>query len=578
MGGQVYTQEQKNEIINDFLSHDFTQSELARYYDAKYGEKYISSQTISKILNNDNLSEEIKEAIKAKKTQLLLKKTKINTNTDSKELNDLFERMEKEIPLLVINKIFINEENKKVLRIVYLFVTGKSYQEISEILGYSKSTISKWINKAPKLGIFNNHTLHIIENKLQETKKYNDSEFLTNILLVVNMFMNNGGNYELTMKEANISERTLTRYLSYEHLDKMLGEEQYKIFKDLMIRVNKEQTNEAAKIYARNYKIREILNNIESNKTKVTRYKKLLVMILLDKKYDVKELSKLMQLSVETLKKYLQEIDTVRELFGDFIAGELIKVIPKLDGFKEQDDYVINLVNYYLSSRCKLETLAEIFSISINTLTKILRTDVLNYTDVLGENIKERIQQHTKVVSTLNLKCPRNLTIVNRPEMIKIVKDDVLYVTNAQYKSLEYCVKYLQYNGNLKLMCASENLTLSYVYTELNREDILSLLNDEARRCVQFYMKYENIINQNVNIAEKKKLIEQVVYCFCQNKFDVLSVIKQSQLPIEVISLIVNDEVVDALFIKEIISEIRREISCYQTYQNEQLQNKKGYK
>jgi len=554
MGEITYNSE---EIINDFLTHDYSQSELARYYDSKYFKGYISSQTISKILNNPRLDEETARKIEDKKNSLKSSKSSLS----EQELKATLARLDRELIKIVHTKNFINEENIDVLRVVCLYMSGASYQEIASILGMSKSTVSKYVNKSITMGILTKAAISVVESRLGKTSKFNKNPDEKR-LEVIDNFISNNGNYKKTLSDMGISERTLSRYLSDEGLEDLLSLDKYNELKQIIKMVDEQKRLVATAKFVYNRKIQAALNSVQSVRGKY--FKILLSAILLDNETNFSRLVELSGFSADRTKEYLESVEEIEFLFGSFIATEYRKVKDKIL-VREDNLLQREVISYYLRSRCTYNELTQLYYISRSRLSDLLKLSLDELKPFFGEDIKEKLAEHIEIVSDINKRCPKGLLVVNRAEMIECVREDVIYVNKYQYDLIKICALYLGVNGNATILYEKYNLAPNYVYSSLKTQELQDLLNKETRDKLNLYLKYENLFSQNSDISAKWHLMTFVMNSFCQNEFDVERTLREINLPIEIISRLVNDDILFTMYIDEIVKTVRHEVSSYKS-------------
>ena len=543
----------RNEIIEDYLTHNFTQTELAHYYDTKYYPGYISSQTISKIINNKNLPQDIKDKIALKKQEL---KGKGNAN---QEYHELCKKIDRELGKIVLLPSFVNEENIMMLRVVYLYINNCTYTDISNLLGLSKATVSKYINELLKTGILNEITRTILRNKLDNQSKYNKNDVTEDIRLAVSTFIKLNGDYQETMKQLNISERTLSRYLSTPKLEEIVGEDEYRSFKQLVDRYNHQRIMVASAKSIRNKKIQSSLSR--ANTPRSMDISKLLKLILIDEIIDINELKNKSNIPSFLIKDYLQNLDEIRSLFGEYVYQELLGVYSSI--IKDEDDLQLSLVATYLKGRYTYEEISSLFFINSNKARQLLTTDLEELENKTGKNISLAIQEHTKEVSRIKRSCPKDKYTISDPNMIELVRDDLLYVNKGQYTTLQYIIMFYKYHGVLIDMAIKEDIPYQLLYTDLSSIINSDILNAVAKEKLSLYMKYEETLYALPNVIQKWDLISKCINTLYNNGLDVAQTLKDLELPIEIFERIIFDASAPTLFVKEVILDARKQVQKY---------------
>lgn len=567
MGALIYD---KNEIIEDYLNHNFTQTELAHFYDTKYHKGYISSQTISKILNNKNLPNDIKRKISLKKEEI--KRNNKNSNETNEEI---IKRIDLDLPKIVLLKSFINELNIKKLRAVYLFINGYNYTYISHLLGIARGTVSNYINEIYNNNYLNDVSYLLLEKRMKETSKYN-TKVKDELYKVIKTFVENNGNYQKTMELTHISNRTLSRYFSLPNLKDLLKDDSlYNQFILLVDRYNKQRSMLANAASLRQKKLKNSLN--KATTVKENRLKKILEFILLENITDIDVLSEKVNLSKELICDILKNSeDDIKNIFGFFVYKEYEMKKNLLIHQKYEKE--ISIISSYLRSRYSYDELATHYFTNRMYLDKILNNPNNYLTNIWGSNLETIIQEHTEEIIRIRKACPKDMVVVNIPEMIAIVKPNILYVTREDYKLLNNIINYYTFNDR-----KNSAYILNYLLVNFKSNHLKDLLSTEAYQQLQLYLKYEELLNLPEKLNDKMKLFREVINSFYDNGLDIDLTLEKLKMPFEIFERIIYYDGLNSLYIPEVLKVIKLKSEEYKKLKKQEqdyhlLTNIKDYK
>ncbi len=550
----------QEKVIADFLRNDLTPRELARFYDREYYVGRISSDAISSILSNPNLSFEVRKKISDKEKQLregLAKKKKV-TSTE-----DVYRLLDQELRKLVITTSSINQDNIMILRCVCLYVSDYNYAEISRLLYLSKSTVSKYINKALSLGILNGVTQKLLEERLKANERFNPKQVNDEIIRVIRSFIDNKGNYQKTVEETGISNRTLTRYLSNSKLEAIIGSEMYSEVRAL---VNLMVTERASKAYTASVRANNIRAELAKVKTE-SKSKKLIELLLLENIRDFNELVKLSSLSPYYVRNFLKLDAEIEHTYGELIYQEFLKVrddvvMPK-EEIEDTSD-TLYLMDLFLRSRYSQSGFCAEHRITSGHLKEYFISKKDDIDPAIWEDLFNSFIEHASFTETIYRRCPRDKRVVDRADLVRLIDNEVVYVNDTEYKMLNILSHYMECEGNLMEVATKYNINYPYAFNTLSSTSLQSLLNEDTLTRLQTYLKFEMIISDGKNLTTKRNLIRDVVDSLYGNGYNVEKILNEYGMPIEVLTRLLKDEMVSQLFPTEAIAKLFKVISLYQ--------------
>ncbi len=554
--GNVYD---KNEIINDYLTHDLNQSQLARFYDEKYYEGFISSQTISKILNNKNLPDNIKNKIQAKKEKLKQPKTILQKS----EYIKLLKKIDSELYKLVINKVLITEEHIMKFRVAYLYISGYSYKEISSLLGIAQGSVSNYLNSALMLNCLNAETRYLLESKLKNNDKFYHDSLGEKVKEAVDNFILTGADYQMTMEMCHISARTLSRYLNEDVVRSFVDDDTYFTFCKLVKEYNTKRSSIAATSSSHLNKIKQTLSKDSSDLSSI------LKLVLIDNVKDIDKICSKLNLRHRVVINYLNNHQLIKDTFGDYVYNEYLNIYGDILHLYEENKK-ISIIDYYLRSRASIEDLNNIFHEYFTSIKKILSPPSNYIKNYLGDDIETKVEMHALEVKKIRQKCPRNMFVISSPEMIDVAKEDLIYVNGDDYKLLEYVAALFAHGGDILEFSKNYNIPYNFALNCFLIRSLKDILNEQANQRLAKYIKYDHILTgANGFIQFKKKFIIDVIQTFFDNLYNVEQTLTDLDIPFQVLKRVVNDNMSLTIYISDMIKKMREEVNKYEKLINE---------
>lgn len=320
-------------------------------------------------------------------------------------------------------------------------------------------------------------------------------------------------------------------------------------------------------------KIRSLYQNIYFQKIRVKKLITMLKVIVLDKEYDIQNIAKKSNLSVETVKKYLDSKELILEFLNEIEYIEFLRYInlvknnTKVQRENEKYELCSNLIKDILETRLKIEQICINNNITKNNFDKLMsEEDYLK--ENFGEDIIPKIKFRIEETSIIRRSVPRDKKIIEEAWDIKVAKEKIHCLDSYKFKVLKVVSKYFENDTNIELVAQQLQMPVEMVYNYLSDIKTKDIIKENYYNDLQRYLELENILMEN-DLNAKRDLIIQVVNVLKQVEFEASEAALQLNYPISLINKIINQDLMYIIYDKKEIELIRS------SFIREEMQDKK---
>lgn len=220
--------------------------------------------------------------------------------------------------------------------------------------------------------------------------------------------------------------------------------------------------------------------------------------------------------------------------------------------------------------------------LQLNSMVKskdIFRSEYINqplFKEVYGEEIVEKIRLRNKKNQSMGVK--GNVVFIQEPELVKIVRDDIITVNFYERKILEIVSDYFSNYGSIPNLIKfyKEQYTYNYLWTSLHDPKILNLLKEEYQIKLMEYLNAEQYM-QDERYPKRMKLVESFVLSFYRNNGNIDRVLHELQCSKEMLFRVYHDIMVMRQFGKDVYTLLDNVVNQYieKDFVLEELKNSK---
>lgn len=444
------------------------------------------------------------------------------------------------------------------LKCCLLFICGMPFSKISEKLGLSKSTISKYLNDKLLEGLlsFEYRTLFLKnKNRLQLECKS------SKIKRAVETFIEQNGDYQKTSHITGFSERTLSRYFNAPLLLEILDNKKlYLEFCKVRDRHISEIKSKAAK---RKYDIKSSIDALCPSGIKEKRYLSLCNALLVEEIDDMKGLMEYTGMSRANIESYLKDISKSGSLFPESLfnlfyqkANEVTDSMSYASIYEEQE---LNILKTYMASRYSYQEIEELFGIKDCIITNILNEKSKT---LLSAEEYVLLQQYKKNVNSLLRGQNKNQCLIKDSRMIAVVKPDVVFVSPSEFHILTKLVQFLTIYTNIKNYDPTESLSEMETYLIMNMSHLKRLLKEEVYLDLERTLSIEKLLFGN-ELQQKYQYIMFVVTQFFKDNFNLETTAANLEITVSSLIRILQNEFIETNYGKIIYEYIKYTIENY---------------
>lgn len=279
---------------------------------------------------------------------------------------------------------------------------------------------------------------------------------------------------------------------------------------------------------------------------------RLIYILLLNDFKDYNEYYKLVGLNVEKLKKIVDSISSTY-----LSHDECQKIDEKLETLREQEqNFRINHFKKYddflwmfLNSRYHTAVIKQITNVVPSEFTKILDKEKLR--EYYPENIDEIINNKSSLLYRLRSSRVGNFYTISEVELLEIVKDDVLKLSESDYKKVKLVAEFLKKYGNIEKIIKKDDLTnYNKVFYLLSDSNLQNILKEEIYIKLRRHLEFEDYL-RNLFVIEKVELVKQMLIKYYTCNGNIIKLIESLEEEEKVLRLLSDDDVKRLIGINE---------------------------
>lgn len=309
-------------------------------------------------------------------------------------------------------------------------------------------------------------------------------------------------------------------------------------------------------------KIRKLNENKYFKTPKMERLLNILMFVAVYEETNIETISGYLNLSPALIKKYLSDKDLIMTILDEEEYKELIKIIKNIDLVSEKEKYIekvkitSKIIDDILTTRYRIDEIARKNFLSPYTLRKYL-DDKEFLSKNFGENTYELIEKRIEETSKLrdSVKGSADKILVQDKNNLAILKDDIHYLTEYEYRTVDIVSTYLFSECNVDEMAKNGGISYQNVLIALNDENLKRLLKEDYYKRVVYLRELEKNFNQ-IGIQNKRDLLVSCVEALINNNYNTRHTANQTKIPYYLLKRIIEQDFISMLYDKEIIQKI----------------------
>ena len=313
---------------------------------------------------------------------------------------------------------------------------------------------------------------------------------------------------------------------------------------------------------------------------------KLLKLIVLDGETDLKCIASKMLITQKVIEKYLSSKEILLQYLNDDEYNEFLEYYSKLTNFlseikverkqepkrvekkEETERLVKNIVSDIMYTRLSKEQILIRNCISDTIYDRIINNEEL-LESIFGKGFCQVLRNRIKQKSIMRASVPRNMYLVEEREDLSIVKDDIIYINEFDFKRMKIVSCYISNDFDIELVSKEKNLMPISIINSLLSEKNKEILKTHVYELVQKLANLEKILLTGVN-QERKEIVSAVIMSLEKNNYDISMVSQELQMPIALIKNCLKQPFITIIYSKEQIEQIKEILN------SEELRKPKG--
>lgn len=283
--------------------------------------------------------------------------------------------------------------------------------------------------------------------------------------------------------------------------------------------------------------------------------------VIVDKIIDADKLVFATSTTEETIKKYIEE----EELFKDFLThkefvifkNKLKTIFNKTKTEEEEKDiYLLGKVfDEILNTRHKLEDICRNNGYSLSRFkTTINLGDYIDRN--FGKNMQKRIKNKITQNGIARDSVPRKMILIEEKEDIMVVKPEIYYLNEFDYKKISFVSAYLLSNANIEFVAKKYGVNVITALNVLDDSKLESIIKESCYEKLVRYVALEKTLLGS-SIKEKTKILTDVIKILYANNFDVNIVVEQLKITYNLLEKMLKEISKNLYFDESIRNDIK---------------------
>lgn len=309
-------------------------------------------------------------------------------------------------------------------------------------------------------------------------------------------------------------------------------------------------------------KIRKLNENKYFKTSKIERLLRVLMFVAVYEETNIEVISKYINMSPDLIKKYLSDKDLIMSILDEKEYNELIRILKNIELVSDQEKYkekvkiTSKIIDDIMNTRYRITEIARRNFLSYTSLKKIIEDKEFlekNFGENTYEILLKRIDETSKLRDSQNHSA--NKILIQDKKNLAILRDDVHYLNEYEYRTVDIISTYLFSDCNVDEMAKSSGISYQNVISALNNLSLEYILKEDCYKEVVYLRNIENNFNQ-IGIQNKKELLINCVEALINNNYNARHTANQTKIPYYLLKRIIEQDFISMLYDKEIVQKI----------------------
>lgn len=294
---------------------------------------------------------------------------------------------------------------------------------------------------------------------------------------------------------------------------------------------------------------------------------KLLKLIVLDGETDLKKLTSNLVIPQKLVEKYLSSKEIMMEYLTEEEYNEFLFYYNKLTNFiekvkvqeankskKDEAELLKSLIADIMETRLSKQEILVRNKISNTPADRLINNEEL-LDKIYGPGFMQILKNRIKQRSIERESVPRNMYIVEEREDLKVVKDNIIYLNEFDFKRMKIISSYVNNDFDIDLVSKEKELSHIAIIKVLLLEKNKEILKPYVYEVVQKMAKLDKLLLTGMSV-EKQEIVYSVIMCLEQNNYDINLVSQELQLPIAIIKTCLKQSFITIFYSSEQVRKI----------------------
>jgi len=188
--------------------------------------------------------------------------------------------------------------------------------------------------------------------------------------------------------------------------------------------------------------------------------------------------------------------------------------------------------------------------------------------EMYGEGFYDLLHKKIKENGLIRESVPKNMILVEEKNDIKILKEDLTFLNELDFKRLRIISRYLSSECDINLVAKEFNISINSVVNVLNHPKNVEILKPQINIFVKDIGRFERILLEG-EIKERKEIVDNIMTKLESNNYDINKTTQELFLPLDLVKRYLSEGFVSIYYPIEKIKDI---------FNTEENENKKGLK
>ncbi|MBQ9072144.1 MAG: hypothetical protein IJY25_03195 [Bacilli bacterium] len=308
-------------------------------------------------------------------------------------------------------------------------------------------------------------------------------------------------------------------------------------------------------------KIKSLYQSLYFKRVTIQKLVTMLKTIVIDKETDIDKISKKSNISVPTIKKYINSKELLLELLTEDEYNEFIPYRDCINNKKKQQEesekYEMckNVINDILETRFKFEEICRRNYITESKFKNLIKEEKY-LIENFGKDIINQLKFRISETGIIRESTPRDKKIIEEAWDLKVVKDKIHCLDSYEFRVLQVVSNYLMSGANITFVSQKFEMPEQMVYNYITDPKVKKLIKEdyynELSKCI-----YKEDVLRSHDLNAKRDLIRFAVMTLKKSDYNLEETSEICDIPSNLLERILTDDLLFIMYTRDEVEQIR---------------------